>query len=202
MQEPHLSNILKSTIRNLQENVPQMISFMSSEIDQHPWERSADATYISNSEMEVNFMDLLRDMLGLASISAIFGRGLIEKYPNILEDIRQMDAGISYFLMGMPAWVPWAPSSRAFLARRRVWRGLDGLQEALDAIACHKHFDSSWGDLDDVSELILKRHAIYKGKKSSSLSRLPLDHTLIYAMYLENDFKIEERSDISVSGAW
>lgn len=141
-----------------------MISFMDSEIDQHPWERSANASSISNSETEIDLMSLMRDILGIASIPAIFGRGLLEKHPNILHDLYDMDAGMPYLLTGLPAWTPWPTVSRAHLARRRVWQGLDGLQEALDASVDGKHVDYSWGDLDDVSEFIMKRHAIYKGK--------------------------------------
>jgi hypothetical protein len=38
MKEPYLNQLLKPTIRNLEENIPQMISFTDSEIDQQPWE--------------------------------------------------------------------------------------------------------------------------------------------------------------------
>jgi hypothetical protein len=198
MQEPYLGDLIKSTMRNLEENIPQMISFTDSDIDQQPWERSAEASYISNSEMEINLMVLVRDMLGTASIPAVFGRGLIEKYPSILHDIHDMDDGKWYFMMGIPSWTPWPPITRAYLARRRVWQGLDGLQEALDATVDGKNVDSSWGDLDDVSKFIMKRHALYKGNILSPF-KLLLGQTLIYLAYLENGFGITERSDISVS---
>lgn len=167
MQEPHLSNILKSTVRNIQENIPHMISFTDSDIDLHPWERYADSSYISNSETEINLMSLMRDMLGAASVPAVFGRGLVEKYPDIVQDLYGMDDGMPYFMMGLPAWTPWPAVNSAYLARQRVLRGLDGLQEALDATVDEKPVDSSWGDLDDVSEFIMKRHALYKGKIAS-----------------------------------
>jgi hypothetical protein len=140
-----------------------MISFMDSDIDQHPWERSANASLISNSETEINLMSLVQDILGRASISAVFGSGLMEKYPEIIHDLYEMDVGMSYFLMGLPAWTPWPPIVKTYFARQRVLQALDGFQEALDAAVDEEHVDSSWGDLDDVSEFIMKRHAIYKG---------------------------------------
>jgi hypothetical protein len=164
MMEPHLSNMLRGTIRGLEENIPQMISFAEGDIDLQPWERWAKASYISNSETEVNLMSLMRDMMGHASVPGVFGRGLMDKYPNILHDIYDMDAGFMYFLMGLPQWTPWPSVNRAHQARQRVWRALDDQQRALDASVDGKPFDSAWGDLDDVSEYIMKRHALFKGK--------------------------------------
>lgn len=97
MREPHLSNMLKPTMRNLEDNIPQMISFMDSEIDQQPWERFAKATYISDSETELNFCALMRDMMGSASVPGLFGRALMDKYPDLLHDVYDMDAGLYFF---------------------------------------------------------------------------------------------------------
>lgn len=165
MQEPHLSDMLKRTIRGLEENIPQMISFMDGEIDQQPWERFAKATYISDSETELDFTALLRDMMGHASVPALFGHALMEKYPDLLHDIYDMDAGMHFFLMGLPAWTPWPGVINAHLARARLWQALDDHQRALDATVDGKHVDPTWGDLDDVSEFIRKRHAAFKSKE-------------------------------------
>lgn len=168
MKEPHLSNMLSATILGLQENIPQMISFADSEIDLQPWERQAGACYISESQTELDLMSLLRDMLGHASVPAVFGRGLMDKYPDILHDVYDMDAGFMYFLIGLPQWTPWSSVNRAHRARQRLWRALDDQQRALDSMVDGKPFDSAWGDLDDVSEFILKRHSLFKGKQLCS----------------------------------
>jgi len=42
----------------------------------------------------------------------------------------------------------------------------DSQQEALDAIVDGKPVDPTWGDLDDVSEFIMKRHELFRSKKS------------------------------------
>jgi hypothetical protein len=177
MKEPHLSNVLDGTIHALQENIPQMISFAEGEIDLQPWERWAEAAYISDSETEVNLMSLMRDMLGHASVPGVFGRGLMDKYPDLLHDIYDMDAGFIYFLIGLPQWTPWPSVNRAHRARQRAWRALDEQQRALDSMVDGKPYNSTWGDLDDVSEFILKRHALFKGKNTQHLeSELMLTH--------------------------
>jgi hypothetical protein len=172
MKEPYLSQLLKPTIRNLEENIPQMISFTDSEIDQQPWERWGKASCISNSESEVNLMSLMRDMMGHASVPAFWGRALLEKYPNLLHDVYELDKGFYFFLMGLPAWTPWPSVMKAHAARYRTGEALDDFQRALDALADGKPIDPSWGELDDVSGFIMERHVLFKSESCSPVKIL------------------------------
>jgi len=166
MREPHLGALLRAVIRGFEHNIPQMISFVDTEIDLQPWERVSDVTFVSSSMVEVNLMSLFREMMGHASIPAFFGQALMEKYPNLLQDIYGMDRGIMFFLMGLPAWFPWPGVMKAHLARLRLWHAMSDLQRALDAIVVGAPIDSSWGELEDVSEFIMKRHSFFRGKDS------------------------------------
>jgi hypothetical protein len=141
-----------------------MISFIDTEIDLQPWERSAKARFISSTVTEINLMSLLRDMMGHASVPAMFGSAFMEKYPDILCDVYEMDRGMMYFLIGLPPWTPWPGVMKAHIARSRVWQSLDDHQRALDASVDGRPLDSMWGDLDDVSDIIMKRHALFKGR--------------------------------------
>ncbi|KAH8798976.1 cytochrome P450 [Hyaloscypha sp. PMI_1271] len=176
MKEPYLNQLLKPTIRNLEENIPQMISFTDSEIDQQLWERWAKTSCVSDSECELNLMSLMRDMMGHASVPAIFGRALMEKYPNLLHDVYDLDSGFYFFLMGLPAWTPWPGVMTAHVGRHQTGEALNDLQRALDALVDGNPIDPSWGELDDVSGFIMERHAIFKN----------------------HDFEINERGDISI----
>jgi hypothetical protein len=162
MKQPYLNQMLKSTIRNLEDNIPQMISFIDSELDLQPWERWAMTSYKSDSEAEVNLMSLMRDMLGHASVPAIFGSAIMEKYPSLLHDVYDLDGGFYFFLMSLPAWTPWPGVMKAHVGRYKAWEALDDLQRALDALADGNPIDPSWGELDDVSDFIMERHAIFK----------------------------------------
>jgi hypothetical protein len=144
-------------------NIPQMVSFVDTEVDLQPWERSAKAVYVSPDEVEVDLLVLIRDMLSHASISAMFGKGLLEKYPNLIEDVFTMDQGITFFLLGLPPLTPWPGVFKAHMARRRLWEALDEQQRQLDKKATGEETDYSWGDLDDVSMLIQERHRLYRG---------------------------------------
>jgi hypothetical protein len=169
MREPALGKLTQALVKNLEHNIPEMISFLDGDIDLQPWERRADATFISKTETEINLMSLVRDMMGNASVPALFGRALFEKYPDILYDIYDMDKGMYFFLMGLPSWFPWPGVMKAHLARLRVWQCMDDHQRVMDATALGQPVDSSWGDLDDVSDLILKRNELYRGKLYISL---------------------------------
>lgn len=169
MKEPYLSQMLKPTIHNLEENIPKMISFTDSEIDLQPWERWAKTSYISDSESEADLMSLMGDMLGHASVPAIFGRAILEKYPNLLHDIYDLDSGFYFFLMGLPAWTPWPGVMKAHAGRYQAWEALNAHQRALDAIVDGHPIHPSWGELDDVSDFIMERHAIFKSESCNFL---------------------------------
>jgi len=124
MKEPHLSNVLKGTIRGLERDIPRMISFMASEIDQQPWERFGKASYISDSETEINLMALMRDLLGHASVPGIFGNAIMEKHPELLHDVYDMDQGLYFFLMRLPSFTPWPGVLKAHAARARLWKAV------------------------------------------------------------------------------
>ncbi len=167
LREPALGDVTTKMVKGLGRNIPQMISFVDAVIDLQPWERWANAKYISASETEVNLMSLVWDILGEASTNAIFGSALLGKYPDLLHDVKEMDKGMYYFLMGLPSWFPWPGVMSAHFARARAWKAMDDHQEALDALAMGKSMDSTWGDLDDVSQLVLKRNESFRGNRDT-----------------------------------
>jgi len=140
-----------------------MISFIDTDVDLQPWERSANHHLRSSSEVEVDLFSLIADLLGNASIPAVFGQALLEKHPGIMHDMYDMDSGILFLLMGLPAWFPWPRSMKAHRARHRLWQAFDDYQRALDAESNETQVDSSWGDLGDVSDFINKRHTFFRG---------------------------------------
>lgn len=192
MKEPYLSSMLDKTIRNLEGLIPQMVSFMDSEIDQHPWEKWANAEYISNNEMEVDLMALVRDILGHASVPSLFGREFLDNNPHVLHDIYEMDRGMMYFIMGLPWFTPWPAVARAHYSRSQIQQSMTKFQEALDASVDGKQMDSSWGDLDDVSDFILKRHELFRSKITENFIRITTD------IVVEHGLNPNERGDISV----
>ncbi|KAK2628591.1 hypothetical protein QTJ16_001694 [Diplocarpon rosae] len=150
LDEPYMTKILKALVKNLEQNIPQMISFIETPIDLQPWEQYAEARFISSSETEINLTSLVRDMMGHAAVPSIFGNALIEKNPSILHDVRNMDAGRNYLLRKLPPWVPWPAVARAHMARFKVWQSLDDHQRAIDVTAAEEAVEPSGDDLGDI----------------------------------------------------
>ena len=68
---------------------------------------------------------------------------------------------------------------------------------ALDATVDGNPVDPSWGDIDDVSDLISKTHLAFKSKEPHHTAcKLKSSNFAI-----ENGFQIKERGDVSVSHA-
>lgn len=164
MRDPYFGALLNKTVKNIENNISHMISFIDTDIDLQPWEKWGKASFVSEEETEIDLAAMMRDVMGHSSVPAMHGSAFIEKYPNVLHDIYEMDKGMPFFLMGLPSWFPWPSVLRAHIARSRVWEALDDQQRALDALSEGEEAHYSWGDLDDVSEFSKKRHEIYKSK--------------------------------------
>ncbi|OWO99881.1 cytochrome P [Marssonina coronariae] len=150
LDEPHLTKIFEVLVKNLERNIPQMISFIETPIDFQPWEQYAEACFISSSETEINLTSLIRDMMGYAAVPSIFGPALIENNPSILQDVRNMDAGRNYLLKNVPPWMPWPAVALARMARSKVWQSLEGHQKFIDVATAEEEAEPSWGDLCDI----------------------------------------------------
>ncbi|KAI1005302.1 hypothetical protein K3495_g2913 [Podosphaera aphanis] len=152
IKEEHVSTLLKRVSRTLECNIAQMITFLDTEIDLQPWERWATTKYISTTESEVSLMPLMYMMMGFASIPAVFGSALLEKNPELIQNVFEMNKGMGFFLIGLPAWLPWSGVMKAHIARHGLWECLDEYQQALDNKADEIPNDPSWGNLDDIKK--------------------------------------------------
>lgn len=155
--------MLAKSIHNLETIIPQMLSFVTNDIDRQPWESSANVTYnYENKELEADLMPLIRDAMAHAIIPSLFGRAFMEKYPQIVDEIQKMDSEMMFFVAGLPWWM-WPSTATAQYARGQAWQATTRFHEALDASVDDRATDA-WGDLDDVSEFIMKRHEVFRSR--------------------------------------
>lgn len=171
------SLLLSSAVRSMQENVPNLVSFASSIVDQSFWERSGFPTSISEASasngrtdaVEVNLFSLVRNFVGYITVSSLMGSELMHLYPGVLEDIWNLNNGFKYLLLGVPRWVPIPPLNRAHIARFNLLIGMKGFYQALDRLATGSEPDLPWRDVSDVSELMKEMNSIWQ------LNGAPLD---------------------------
>lgn len=155
--------------------------------------RDGELLLILSLRVHANF----NAVLGHSSVPAFFGRALLDKYPTLLHDVYDLDKGMYFFLAGLPAWTPWPTAARAHTARFRLWQALDDHQRALDASAEGNSVDPSWGDLDDVSELVLKRNKLFRGTATNSTFQAQ-QSTNSTPFTIEAGFDVKERADLPV----
>jgi hypothetical protein len=165
LREPQLTRIVDVTTRRVEVQVPDMISFGESPIDQSLWERVADVDVVKGAEtptVEANLFPLIRYFIGYTSSPSLFGQAFVDNYPTFLKDIYDLDGGLQWLLLGLPRWVPIRSLSKAYNARQRLFGCIAELQKALDNDARGLPNPSEWRDVDDVSELIRSRNKVFR----------------------------------------
>lgn len=111
-----------------------------------------------------------------------------------------MDAGRSYLLRKLPPWIPWPGIVQAHMARFKVWQCLDEQQKVLDAMVKGEAVESAWGYLEDVSMLVLKRNAVFRGTQPTHPSASFIGYSIAeHNLSTEHGIDIKERADITVS---
>ena len=71
LREPSLSSAVDITVKAMQEEIPNLVSFCQSPVDQNIWERSSDPSRCANSSemrsrmvVEVSLFPLIRNFVG------------------------------------------------------------------------------------------------------------------------------------------
>lgn len=168
-------------IRNIEANVPNLISFTESLVDQHPWERSSHTTRLDAKIVETDLLSLIRNFVKHITYLPLLGREFLDIYPGIFEDLSDFDAGFGYLLLGLPRLFPVQALLRARTARRRLESAIDSFQKALDRDAIGEDLNPPWRDLNDVCGIMKDRNSLYRQKGTPPSVKGPLDLYLIWS---------------------
>lgn len=143
---PKMSHIVGVSIQALQENLPDLITFNPSTVDQMPWERVSDTELTDiadgHTEVEVSLLSLINDFLGHATLAPFIGPSFIEKYPEIFPDLQRFESSFFLLAAGIPRWFPVPHLTSSYLARKRLLNKLTEL-----------HISLSRSDTADTSEV-------------------------------------------------
>lgn len=159
MREPCLSNMASATVRAIERESPNLVSFSPSLIDQSSWERVSEVSVLEDDPnvCEANLSTLIRNFVGYNATKTLMGRSFMDLYPNILEDLWTFDCQFNLLLLGTPAWFPLPRVSAAYAARSRLNRAVSSFHAAVAATDAGKDPGFDWQDMDDVSEVMLAR---------------------------------------------
>lgn len=202
LRGPQLSKMLSVVTRNMEEYIPNLISFASSVVDQSHWERISNTSLIDQScttelVVETNLCSLIREFMGRMSTPSVIGGGFLENFPNALQDIWRLDYGFKYLALGLPRWIPIPSLTEAYLARHRLLQALTEFEHALDKMAAGIGPGVQWGELDDVSEIFKQRNQIWREKYGAPPeARAAGDLSILWAyVSLSNDFSFSQLTD-------
>ncbi|KAI9741846.1 MAG: hypothetical protein M1834_000234 [Cirrosporium novae-zelandiae] len=166
LEESHLNHAISITVRNMELNVPNLVSFSPSLVDQSLWERPANVHVIDPTTTpngtptaEVSFYPLIRNFVAHMIVPALVGAAFVENFPDIFQDLWALDDAMVPMLAGLPRWFPLPSLPPAYAARRRLIAAMMELDDAINAEEKGEEPEGGfrWADLSDVSELIRRR---------------------------------------------
>ena len=169
--------------------LPDLVSFNSHVVDQSPWERPASPETITHPHSldrtrraaRVSLVTLITHFVGHVLGTAMLGANFMEQYPQVLDDLADLDAGFKYLALGLPRWVPPMSVAAAHIARKRLLAVLSGVQIALDQTARSEEPDELWGDVaEDLSEGVRERSRFWREKGASVGFRASVDLAVLW----------------------
>jgi len=171
----------KTTTQIIQSQAPNLVSFASGMIDQNLWERPSHTSVIGSETVESDFFPLVENFVGYAALTALLGTDFMAVYPSILEDLKDLDSGMKYLMLGIPRWFPLPSLAQASTARRRLDSNIDSFHRALDRVAAGEEPEEPWRDLSDVSDIAKGRSAVYRENHIPPALKGPLDLHFIWS---------------------
>ncbi|KAI9797536.1 MAG: hypothetical protein M1833_005447 [Piccolia ochrophora] len=170
--------------------IPNFLSFAPSLIDQNLWERVGDVDIVGDVGLgaphgevaDVNLLALVREFIGHVSMPTLMGQSFLENFPNTLQDLWMFDRGIKYLALGFPRWLPARAATQAHLARARLLYSIRSFHRALNQANAETPSKMEWGDMDDVSELMERRAAIWREGTVTPDAAAAADLSLLWAM--------------------
>ena len=161
----------KSLVFSIEHNLPDLISFSESPVDQHAWERLAEAILTQQTygmkmrpAVSVDLISLLTSFTEHILLSTLWGREFTEISPSFPQDILDLDSGWKYLALGFPRGLPIPPLNRAYAARRRLLNAIRAFHRAIDVEDQGEQVDQPWRDLSDVSPWMKTRRARHRAK--------------------------------------
>ena len=149
------------------EKAKSFVSFQSNPRDMELWEHSAQIRVINPEsggveKVEANFQSLVRDFGACIAIPQLYGRDILDRYPQALEDLWKFDNDLFPLLMiGLPLWAPLKVLKEGLAARTRLITELEALYRRIDQYQQGDPVDFD-ADMRDVGETALGRNNVYR----------------------------------------
>lgn len=191
-REPFISDVSTAIIKLLQRNVPNLVSFSRSPVDQFQWERDG---HVSTSEenqstSEARLFELIRGFVGHNLSTLLMGEAFVENFPLFLTDLWTLDKNFVPLFLGLRRWVPTTPNiSAGFPARDRLLHIMSVFYRAFTAWDDGIDPGIELRELEDVSDLVKERMRTFR-KLELSPSASAAGHLSLFWDVIEYTSKI------------
>ncbi|OAX85032.1 hypothetical protein ACJ72_00592 [Emergomyces africanus] len=185
MAEPLASDCLPTTIRLMERNMPNMLSFCSSVVDQSLWERMSSVSLVSDGDdqvCEVNFYTLVRNFVVVTAMTSIMGEDFMEALPNTADDIRKFNNNFNAIALGIQRWVPFPGLPTSYRSRRRLLKGMEAFHAAFEISENGHDPGFDWRQIDEVSEFIQSHCRAWKDARLSAQSMASESLAILWAV--------------------
>ncbi|CAG8161083.1 unnamed protein product [Penicillium salamii] len=178
--------------RLVQQNMPNLVSFCRSEVDQNPWERGISQVELLDGNQticEANLFVLLSSFIGHIVSTSLMGEAFVENFPNLAEDLGRLDDTFVTLFVGTPRWAPHPAASAGHAASDRLRHIMSVFHRALTAVDDGIDPGIELRDLDDVSDLVRERMQMFR-KLELSAGASAAGHLSLYYDLIEHTTKI------------
>ncbi|KAF4992878.1 hypothetical protein FGRMN_6879 [Fusarium graminum] len=179
-----LDDLSKATLRDLDDNATDAISFNGYPTDQMEWERHANAELLEDKEektMALDFFELTKTFIARTATISVFGTDFVEVYPDIWPHLWVFNDAFHSLAMGVPLWAPFPSSQRARIALSRLRTFMREYHDELDKFLSGEEPGMKWQDFHTISPLVRARTEVYRKHGLSSDVRAAFDVALLWS---------------------
>jgi cytochrome P450 len=183
---PSLDKMTKTTIKTLNHNIADWVTFNSQPADQTEWEQVAEADVVEDAQgdnvVEADLRELTRSFVARVATPSVFGTDFCDNFPDFAQYIWILDQHFVLLASGLPAWVPYRPLQLGRAAKRKLLAYLEEYHTELEKVANGEDPDPKWENLDNVSSFMKARLELFRKEGASIRVRAALDLGFLWAM--------------------
>jgi hypothetical protein len=192
-EDSFVTEASSTVVRLVQRDMPNLVSFCRSLVDQNPWERGISGVEVPDETdqtvCEANLFALLSNFIGHIISTFLMGEAFVENFPNLAEDLGRLDDCFVTLFAGTARWIPHPAASAGHAASDRLRHVMSVFHRAM--VAGDDGIDPGieLRDLDDVSALVLDRMRTFR-KLELSPGASAAAHLSLYYDLIEHTTKI------------
>lgn len=160
-QDPYLSSASSAIGQGVKSQMPHLLSFSESVVDQSTWERLSEVFPVQEAQgaqaCEASLFDLVRNFVGSVATTALMGTDFTDTFPYALSELWSVDSKFNAMRLGVPRWVPYPGLVPSYAARRRLLLALESYHNAFVATEKGHNPGFDWQNMDDVSDVVRAR---------------------------------------------